>query len=410
MHTLNRFLTLLLSVLVLVPPATFALVTVDTRDATQQSLDDAINSAVHAYQERSAYQSLLLKSQSAQTDLVTKVATLAAAERDLRQQIVVQKGIIDYVSKQYHVTLTDKSTVALLIDVEKKRLMRLVRERYVNSVLTPDASAKSVIVQTVLQAAAGSDATDAASNELTQLRFLGDLVDAQNAMQKIPVLLHQRDLTLAAYNDADRAYEDAVTTAQVSGDVLTQIQQITQDVHDQVLKVQGQLARIDAQLKSKAERALIEKGLLDPTTLQHGTLQSAAPDFHWPAYGPVSAGFLDADYKKHFGVPHLGMDIVVPQSSPVYAAADGIVFLVRDGGATGYSYILIGHQDGYATLYGHVSKALVQAGQEITAGEQIALSGGTPGMHGSGPMTTAAHLHFEVIRGGVNINPRSVLP
>jgi murein DD-endopeptidase MepM/ murein hydrolase activator NlpD len=119
---------------------------------------------------------------------------------------------------------------------------------------------------------------------------------------------------------------------------------------------------------------------------------------------------MDADYKKQFGVPHLGEDIVVPQASAVYAAADGIVFLVRDGGLTGYSYILIGHRDGYATLYGHVSQALVAAGQEVTAGQQIALSGGTPGMHGSGPMTTAAHLHFEVIRAGVNIDPKSVLP
>jgi murein DD-endopeptidase MepM/ murein hydrolase activator NlpD len=183
-----------------------------------------------------------------------------------------------------------------------------------------------------------------------------------------------------------------------------------EDVHTQVLKIQGELARIDARLKEKAERALIEKGLLKAEDIGKFDGSTYRQQFSWPVYGAVSAGFMVESYKKFFGVDHHGMDIVVAQGTPVAAAADGVVFLVRDGGNTGYSYILVGHRGGYATLYGHVSQSLVKAGQEVSVGDIIALSGGTPGTHGAGPMTTAAHLHFEVIKAGTNVDPKSVLP
>lgn len=411
MHTLNRFLTLILSVLVLLPPATFALVSLDQRDAAQQSLDQAINSAVHTYQARGAYQSIINKKQAQQSQLSEQLAGVEKKEHDIRQSLVFQKKIIDRLSKKYHLTFTSSGQLALLLTAEKQRLFRLVRNEYMNQPLTHDSTPSSVVVRAVMQATAGSAGLfDVDSLEQAQLEYLHDLTDVSLAMQKQSHLLQQRDATLAQYQDLQHQYATAEQSVQVSSAELTQIQQITQDVHDQVLKMQGELARIDARLKSKAARALIEKGLLDPSTLQNPSLASSAPDFHWPVFGPIGAGFHDPDYQKVFGVPHLGLDIDVPQGSPVYAATDGVVFLVRDGGETGYSYILIGHQDGYATLYGHVSQALVTAGQEVTANQEIALSGGTPGMHGSGPMTTGPHLHFEVIRAGVNINPKSVLP
>ena len=132
--------------------------------------------------------------------------------------------------------------------------------------------------------------------------------------------------------------------------------------------------------------------------------------FRWPVYGSVSAGFRNEAYEAYFGVPHHGLDIVVAQSTPVAAAADGVVFLVRDGGDTGYTYVLIGHRGGYATLYGHLSAVQVAAGQDVDAGQIIGLSGGEPGTRGSGPMTTGAHLHFELINMAVNIDPAKVLP
>lgn len=134
------------------------------------------------------------------------------------------------------------------------------------------------------------------------------------------------------------------------------------------------------------------------------------PLFLWPVSGFITASYLDADYETVFRVPHHAIDIAVPQATPVRSISDGIVFAVKDGGLTGYSYVLIGHRNGYASLYGHVSSFLVKKGDIVSIGQMIALSGGKPGTHGAGYMTTGAHLHLEITKNGTHVNPTSVLP
>jgi murein DD-endopeptidase MepM/ murein hydrolase activator NlpD len=213
------------------------------------------------------------------------------------------------------------------------------------------------------------------------------------------------------YMDSLKQAEKAEKTIVLSEREIQQVKRITKDVHDEVLRMQAELARIDERVRRRVERSLIEKGLRSARPGEYSDGSIAGTDqFAWPVIGRVSAGFHDAPYKEHFGVPHLGMDIVVAQGTQVRSAADGVVFLVRDGGETGYTYVLIGHRDGYATLYGHLSAVSVNAGDDVEQGQIIGLSGATPGTPGAGPMTTGPHLHFEVIQGGVNVNPRNVLP
>lgn len=136
-----------------------------------------------------------------------------------------------------------------------------------------------------------------------------------------------------------------------------------------------------------------------------------APGFEWPvnpALG-ISATFHDPAYFKKFGMQHQAIDIPVEQGSVVHAAADGIVAKVSDNGM-GYSSLVISHNGGYATLYGHVSGFLVHEGDQVHAGQGVALSGGTPGTKGAGHMTTGAHLHFELIKDGTHVDPLTVLP
>ena len=132
--------------------------------------------------------------------------------------------------------------------------------------------------------------------------------------------------------------------------------------------------------------------------------------FQWPVSGPISAGYLDAAYETVFHIPHRAIDIAVRQGTAVHAVSDGIVYAVKDGGATGYSYILIGHQNGFASLYGHIFQAYVKPGQKVSGGATIGLSGGTPGTRGAGHMTTGAHLHLEMTKGGKHFDPRTILP
>lgn len=134
-------------------------------------------------------------------------------------------------------------------------------------------------------------------------------------------------------------------------------------------------------------------------------------NFIWPVKPQlgISAHFDDDGYQKLFGMPHQAIDIPVTQGSVVGAAADGIVAKVTDNGL-GFNSIVIKHANGMATLYGHVSRFLVAEGDSVSAGEAIALSGGTPGTAGAGHMTTGAHLHFQMLENGSPVDPLPHLP
>ncbi len=99
---------------------------------------------------------------------------------------------------------------------------------------------------------------------------------------------------------------------------------------------------------------------------------------------------------------HAGFDIRAAMGTPVYAAADGLVVEAENGGAYG-KVVVIDHGGGYATAYAHLDSRQVEVGQEVKAGEQIALSGR------SGNATTP-HLHYEVRKNGRPVAPGPYLP
>jgi len=127
-----------------------------------------------------------------------------------------------------------------------------------------------------------------------------------------------------------------------------------------------------------------------------------------PKYG-ISCGFHCADYPFKKWFEHSGMDTRTPQGTPIGAAASGYVVIAKDGGM-GYSYILIEHGDGLASIYGHVSRIDVAPEQYVRTGEIIGLSGGMPGFPGTGKFSTGPHLHFEVRVNGIPDDPLKYLP
>lgn len=217
--------------------------------------------------------------------------------------------------------------------------------------------------------------------------------------------------TMRNYLEGWRVYQNAKEDVVAANKRIAEVKRITAEVDGQILRLQRELARIDAQLVARIERELIEKGLMSPQPGERsdGRIRSKQT-FFWPVQGRISAGFYNAAYQAFFGVPHKGVDIVVGQGTAVSAAADGVVYLARNGGRYGYSYVLIGHRNGYATLYGHLSSISVSSGEDVRAGQLVGYSGGTPGTVGAGPMTTGAHLHFEVIRNGEHVDPLTILP
>lgn len=106
-------------------------------------------------------------------------------------------------------------------------------------------------------------------------------------------------------------------------------------------------------------------------------------------------------YRASFGRMHKGLDVKVYTGDTIYAAFSGKIRVVRyEAGGYG-NYVVIRHNNGLETIYGHLSKQLVKENEIVRAGEPIGLGGSTG-------RSTGSHLHFEVRFLGEAINPEQV--
>lgn len=122
---------------------------------------------------------------------------------------------------------------------------------------------------------------------------------------------------------------------------------------------------------------------------------------------PISGGRLSSGFGRRSrptrgaSTYHKGVDWATPTGTAVYASCGGTV--ARAGWGSGYGYVVyINHPDGRQTRYGHLSKVLVSAGQTVSQGQKIALSGNTG-------VSTGPHLHFEILINGSQVNPLQYL-
>lgn len=116
-------------------------------------------------------------------------------------------------------------------------------------------------------------------------------------------------------------------------------------------------------------------------------------NFMWPTSGYVS---------QSYWLGHQAIDIGGATGVPIYAADAG--YVAATGWMGGYgNYIILGHGNGFETLYAHLSEIRVIAGQGVQRGALIGLMGSTG-------RSTGPHLHFEVRQGGVKRNPIGFLP
>jgi murein DD-endopeptidase MepM/ murein hydrolase activator NlpD len=151
---------------------------------------------------------------------------------------------------------------------------------------------------------------------------------------------------------------------------------------------------------------LLSESLAEATdsVMAHRELLESMPSI-LPTAGWLSSRFSQARMHPIHNrpLPHEGVDIAAPKDTPIFAAAKGRV--VRAGWAVGYGLAVeIDHGFGFTTLYGHASRPIVQAGQEVVRGEMIARVGSTG-------LSTSSHLHYEVRVDGVAEDPAAyILP
>jgi len=113
----------------------------------------------------------------------------------------------------------------------------------------------------------------------------------------------------------------------------------------------------------------------------------------------LSSGFsyrIDPIYKTvKF---HTGLDFSAPQGTPIYATAQGVVRIAGNLGNGYGNHVVINHGYQYSTLYGHMYRIKVRAGQTVKRGEVI-------GYVGNSGKSTGSHLHYEVMKGKKHLDP-----
>ncbi len=130
----------------------------------------------------------------------------------------------------------------------------------------------------------------------------------------------------------------------------------------------------------------------------------AVKDIDVSTYVPPVPGAITSNYgyRRRFRRVHRGTDLRLSIGDTVVSAFDGKVRLTKyEGRGYGY-YVVIRHDNGMETVYGHLSKFLVKPNQRVKAGEPIALGGNTG-------RSTGPHLHFETRFMGLPINPAAII-
>lgn len=94
---------------------------------------------------------------------------------------------------------------------------------------------------------------------------------------------------------------------------------------------------------------------------------------------------------------HTGLDIAAAKGTPIRAAQSGRVTRIGEDSRAG-KYVFLTHSDGFVTFYCHCSEILVEENMNINRGETIARVGSTG-------WSTGPHLHFEIRRDGIRLNP-----
>ena len=134
----------------------------------------------------------------------------------------------------------------------------------------------------------------------------------------------------------------------------------------------------------------------DAAKLAEGT--GALPKFRWPANGRIIAGYGPTTS----GQQNDGINIALPENTPVKAAEDGVVAYAGNE-LKGYgNLVLVRHPNGYVTAYAHAKELLVKRGDQVKRGQVIARSGQTGNVN-------APQLHFEIRKGASPLDPRRFL-
>lgn len=225
--------------------------------------------------------------------------------------------------------------------------------------------------------------------------------DVLNVKEKIPMLSVQT-IDHVTYTEAiECPVETVEDSSMYIGDskILTQGEEGEAEIEANITYINGY---------EKEREVLSSTTLREPTTTVKAVGTKEKPktastgSFAWPVSGRISSYFggryIFGSYSYHSGIDIAGFSY----GTAIKAADGGTVTFAGYKGSYGY-LVIITHDNGTQTYYGHNSSLLVSAGQKVYKGQQIAKAGSTG-------RSTGVHCHFEVRVNGTAVNPLNYLP
>lgn len=269
-----------------------------------------------------------------------------------------------------------------------------------------------------------------------------DLADKKAELEQTRADLEQSQKTLDAKNaEADQLLADLVTVSEDmealhseweedEDEFLLQIIQKDQEYNNQLnielessrkasiqASIQASIAesRHQAALEESRRQEALEESRRQEAIQASKNQQSSKPTTSGGNGGNSSGRWLKPTHYSYISSPfgyrwhpvtgewkmHNGVDMPAPKGTPIYASRSGYVTLATWHSTAG-NYVIVNHQDGYSSVYMHMTHYIVGVGDYVEAGEII-------GYVGSTGRSTGPHLHFGISYNGKYVNPMDYL-
>ena len=332
--------------------------------------------------------------------LTGEVAEIRTRESAVRERLVAKQAELDEAVAELEVAQSRLAKVRSHL----KRALTALRDRLVAMYEMGSPDVISVIV--------GSQSLDdltARTEYLDRLHGMDEAVvgrvrDLRDEVKELVKRLRDSKDRIEAARDAIASEKEALTAARAA--LQSHQAELVAARHDReaaLAKVSRHEEELDgdlSEIQGKIAAQLAETGSMP---LPAGPIKGGSGSMIWPVDGPVVSGFgsrtINGSYEYHPGI-----DIAVPEGTPIRAALTGTVSLQQsEAESGGYgNYTCIDHGGGLSTCYAHQSSFVASLGQSVSQGDVIGYTGCTG--YCLGP-----HLHFEVRINGSVTDPMGYL-
>ena len=369
--------------------------------ADLQSELEAKQSKLEKVEERSGVLTTTISHYGEKIDrLTTEVADIRNREAAVRTRLVAKQAELDQAVAQLDAARERLQRVRAHL----KRALVALRERLVAMYETGSPDLLSVLV-----GSSGIEDLTARTEYLNRLHGMDEAVvgrvrDLRDQVRSLVARLRDTKDRIESARDAIAAEKEALTAARTA--LQSHQRELLAARADRVAalkEIRSHEEELDGSVASIQSEIAAQLAATGSAPLPAGPIKGGSGSLIWPVDGPVVSGFgartINGSYEYHPGI-----DIAVPEGTPIRAAADGTVSLQQsEAESGGYgNYTCIDHGGGLSTCYAHQSSFAVSLGQAVSQGAIIGYTGCTGYCFGP-------HLHFEVRINGSVTDPMGYL-